>query len=204
MSEENNGVSDATQQPVVDEEKKEQYVSKKAYEEVTRDMHKNKQKAKELEAAYNELQAQLKAQEEAKLHEQERWKELYEKREAELEQERKNAQEQQHRYLRSVKMAALKQELGSNIRDEYLGFANLNDIVINEDGSIDRESLHSVANSFKKEHGQLIPVNDNVSITGQAPTSNSPAPKDEFSGLVGKDKVDALVAKYAEMKNNQS
>lgn len=191
MSEENKSGSAAPQENVSQEQQQEQYVTRKAYEEVSRDMHKNKQKAKELEVAYNELQAQLKAQEEAKLHEQERWKELYEKREAELEQERKNAQEQQGRYLRSVKLSALKQEIGANIKDEYLSFANLDGIAFNEDGSIDKDSLHEVANSFRKEHGQLIPQTDNANITGQAPSSEAPAPREvDFSKMSSKERVE--------------
>lgn len=202
MSEENNSGSAAPQENVSQEPKQEQYVSKKAYEEVTRDMHKNKQKAKELEVAYNELQAQLKAQEEAKLHEQERWKELYEKRETELADERKNAQEQQSRYLKSVKLSALKQEIGANIKDDYLSFADLSSISFNDDGSIDKDTLHEVANSFRKEHGQLIPQSDNVNITGQAPNNQAPAPSDvDVRNMSSRERV----LYYAnQVKNKQS
>ena len=52
------------------------FVSAKAYEEVSKDMHKFKSRAKELEAAHNEVLAQLKAQEEAKLIEQNKWEEI--------------------------------------------------------------------------------------------------------------------------------
>ena len=174
------------------------FVSRKAYEEVTRDMHKNKQKAKELEAAFNELQAQLKAQEEQKLQEQERWKELYQKREAELEQERKRAQEQESRYMKSVKMAALKRELGVDIRDEYLQFARLDEIALTDDGSIDADALRTVANDFRKQHGQLIPAQENVNITGQAPSSNDVSKPVDFSKMRAED----LVQHYAKLKQN--
>lgn len=174
------------------------FVTRKAYEEVTRDMHKNKQKAKELEAAYNELQAQLKAQEEQKLQEQERWKELYQKREAELEQVRREVQERDSRYMRSVKMSALKRELGVDIREEYLTFANLDAIALTEDGSIDSEALRNVANEFRKQHGQLIPVKENVNITGQAPNYQNVSKPVDFSKL----KAEDLVQQYAKLKNN--
>lgn len=197
MSEENKSGSAAPQEPGKDSsESKEQFVSRKAYEEVTRDMHKNKQKAKELEAAFNELQAQLKAQEEAKMHEKEQWKELFEKREAELEQERQRARQIEQRHMKSVKVSALKSELGANIRDEYLQFAPLDSIVLGEDGSIDKDSLREVANSFRKEHGQLIPQSENVNITGQAANSNNvTAPVD-----LSKMSADQLVRHYAKLK----
>lgn len=200
MSEENKGGSAAAAQDSNSAaEEKEAFVSRKAYEEVTRDMHKNKQKAKELEAAFNELQAQLRAQEEQKMQEQERWKELYQKREAELEQVKRQAQEQNNRYMRSVKMSALKQEIGANIRDEYLQFANLDSIALTEEGTIDPESLRTVANEFRKQHGQLLPKQENVNITGQAPSSSDVSKPVDISKLSASE----LVQRYAKLKEKQ-
>lgn len=193
------GSATAEQGSTPSAEEKEAFVSRKAYEEVTGDMHKFKTKTKELEAALNEYKAQLKAQEEQKLQEQERWKELYEKREAELEQIRRESQEQSSRYMTSVKKAALKNELGGDIRDEYLSFANLDSVVVTEDGSIDPESLRNAANEFRKQHGQLIPSKDNVNITGQAPSSNDVSKPADFSKMRAAD----LVQEYAKLKTNQ-
>lgn len=172
MSQNQDQVSDQTQDSSQNPEaKKEAYVTKKAYEEVSQDMHKFKQKAKELEATVNEFQAQMKAQEDAKMQEQEQWKQLFEKREAELEAMRKEASEKDRRFQSSVKISALKQEIGGTIRDEYLRFANLDAIALNDDGTIDKASLQEVANGFRKEHGQLIQPSDNADITGHAPSS---------------------------------
>lgn len=170
MSEINNG-SAVDQQVDVSQVEKEQVVSKKAYEEVSRDMHKNKQKAKELEAQLNELTTQLKVQEEAKMLEEKRYKELYEKTQAEIEEERRRATEKEQQYMRSVKVSALQQELGGNINSKYLSFANLDSVSIKDDGSVDSESLREVANEFRKEHGQLIPKSDNTQITGHSPSN---------------------------------
>lgn len=177
----------------------EKFVPRRAYEDVTRDMHKNKQKAKELEAVVNELQAQLQAQEEAKMQEKEQWKELYEKREAELEQERQKAREKYNLYMKSVKIAALKQEIGSNVKDEYLSFANLDNIVVNDDGSIDKDTVREVANVFRKEHGQLIPQSGNENITGHAPGSG-PAEKPPVN--LKKLTTEQLMEMYAKQKAN--
>lgn len=197
MSKEENIVGDEKVDTSGNNSNETAYVSKKAYEEVTRDMHKNKQKAKELEAALNEMQAQLKAQEEQKMQEENRWKELYQKREAELEQERQKSQSERSKYMKSVKLAALKQEIGASIRDEYLQFANLESIALTEDGLIDRDSLREVANSFKKEHGQLIPKTENVNITGTAP-SNGPV---STQVDIKKMSADELVKFYAYQKS---
>lgn len=169
MSEINNGGADS--QAEGSSQETQDSVSKRAFEEVSKDMHKYKKELNEFKQAYNELQTQLKLQEEVKMQEQEQWKELYQKTKSEIEQEKKRADEQVSRYTKSVKISALKTELGGKIKDEYLSFANLNDIVITESGSVDTESLHRVANQFRQEHGTLIPKSENTNITGQAPNS---------------------------------
>ena len=177
MSEENKEGSAQTQQNV-SEESVNDVVSRKAYEEVTRDMHKNKQKAKELDMKLKELETQLKAQEEAKMQENEQYKELLERRTQELEEERRKAQEKDQTINRSVKLSALKNELGGKVKDQYLSFANLDNIEL-ENGIVDAESLRNVANEFRKEHGQLIPTSDSANVTGHAASSasNIEAPK---------------------------
>jgi len=199
MSEENkvNSVSDATPQVSKPVETQEEYVSRKAYEEVTRDMHKFKKEREEFKAARNELEAQLKAQEESKMHEKEQFKELFEKRNAELDLLRKEAETERNRFTNATKRAALNQELGGRVKEEYLNFADLNSVVLTEDGNIDRESVRNVANNFRKEHGQLIPNSESQEITGHAPTGNHQiATPLDSSRMTAAD----LVKNYAKLK----
>ena len=174
MSEENK-VSDQVQEEVSQEQKVSESVSKKAYEDVSRDMHKFKEKMKAAEQKAAEYESQLKLQEESKLHEQEKYKELFEKRDAELEQVRSEVQQERSKFAQSVKASALKQELGGLIKDQYLKFAELDAIAVNDDGTIDAESLRNVANEFRKEHGPLIPSNESASVTGHAASSGEAA-----------------------------
>lgn len=199
MSENKPSVSDANQPDSRPGETQEEYVSRKAFEEVTRDMHKYKKEREELKAARNELEAQLKAQEEAKLHEKEQFKELFEKRNAELEQMRKEAQMERERFTKASKRAALKEELGGQIRDEYLNFANLESIAMTEEGIIDRETVRNVANMFRKEHGQLIPSKSSAEITGQAPNVDEVTQNVDLSKMNSRELLDY----YAKQKLNQ-
>lgn len=148
-----------------------EFVSKKAYEDVSKDMHKYKSKLKELEATVNEYQTKFKSVEEEKLAEQNRYKELYEKKTQELEAEKSRTVEQQNKYLRSLKVVELKRELGGTVKDEYLVHADVNGIEFNEDGTLNRETLVTVANKFRQQHGALIPKSENTNITGHAATS---------------------------------
>lgn len=168
------------------------FVSAKAYEEVSKDMHRFKSRTKELEAAHNELLAQLKAQDEAKLIEQNKWEEIAKTREAELEAERKRAMDKEHKFNRSLKMSALKSELGGSIKDTYLIHADLEGISFKEDGTIDSESLLDVANKFRQEHGQLIAPTNNVNITGQAASTLDSFPQKTVDQMTHEEKVRAL------------
>lgn len=170
----------------------EKFVPKKAYEDVSQDMHKYKSKTKELEATLNEYQAKLKAQEEEKLAEQNRYKELFEKRTAELEAEKSKAQETTNKYLKSLKLVELKRELGANIRDEYLMHANVNEITFNEDGTLNKDSLVTVANQFRQQHGALIPKSENANITGHAASNGEVAPTKSLEQMSMAEKIEML------------
>lgn len=144
----------------------EEFVSKKAYEEVSRDMHRYKQTAKEAAAAKSEYEAKLKALEEEKLREANQYKELYEREKQEREALAKKAQDERSAYITAVKKSALKSELGGTIKDAYLVHANVSAIELNEDGSINQESLLKVANEFRQNHGELLPT-----VSSPDPTS---------------------------------
>ena len=148
------------------------YVARKAFEEVSQDMHKYKKSMKDAIAKNNEFEAKLRAIEEEKMQENEQWKELYEKQKQEAEQIRQQRDQDRMIMKNSVKKSALKSELG-NIKSEYLDFASLDDIEVNEDGSINTDSLHKVANDFRSQHAQLIPASSGSDITGNAPPSSS-------------------------------
>lgn len=154
-----------------DSETAAEYVRRQAYEEVSKDMHKFKSKAKDAEARIAEYEAKLKTIEEQKLKDEKRYQELYEREKQERERAEGVRKKDRELYLRGLKMSALKAELG-NIKDVYLNHAALNEIEVNEDGSLSSESVREVANKFRQEHPQLIPMEASGNITNFAsPTS---------------------------------
>lgn len=151
---------------------KDQFVPKNAYEEVSKDMHKYKAQAKAEAAAKAELEARLKAIEEAKLVEEKRFEELYQKeREAKDKAEQALKATNDH-YLRSIKMTALMRELG-NIKPKYLTHASVDEIVVNDDGSLSSESVVKVANKFRQENPELVPTQSAGNINDIAPSNNT-------------------------------
>lgn len=150
----------------------EQFVARKAYEEVSSDMHKFKSKLREAQARAAELEAKLKAEEEAKLKDQQQWQELYEREKAQRENIENQSRQERESYLRTVKLSALKAELGGGIKDEYLQFADIDSIDITEDGTLSSESVQFVANRFRKDHPTLVGKQSSVNITGNAAAGN--------------------------------
>jgi hypothetical protein len=152
-----------------------EYVRRQAYEEVSNDMHKFKSKAKEAEARVAEYEAKLRAVEEQKLKDEKRYQELYEREKQEREKAEITRKKDRELYLRGLKMSALKAELGQ-IKDAYLTHAAIDEIEVDDNGSLNSESIRAVANKFRQEHPQLLPSEASGNITSFAsPTSFNPS-----------------------------
>lgn len=165
------GNQDGVQTSQDSNQEEQKFVPATAYKEVSSDMHKFKSRAKEAEAKAQELELRLKAIEEENAIKKQEFEKLWKTEKAEkerIEQERKRDKEL---YLRSVKLSALKNELGGNVKDEYLTFANIDAIELREDGTLSSESVQSVANSFRQAHPGLIAQDSSVNITGSPAAS---------------------------------
>lgn len=160
------------------ESKEPKLVPEKAYLEKSRDMHKFKTEARQLKEQLAQYEAESKAREEAALMEENRWKELFEKEKQEKEVLSQQAQKEKEAFLKSVKLSALKSELGNGVKDQYLSFANVESIEFNEDGTVNKDSLLNVANGFRQDHSALIPNTDNANMTSTAPKINEGGPVD--------------------------
>jgi len=166
------------------------FVSKKAYEEVTTDMHKFKANLKAEKAKAAEYEAKLQALEEERMRENDQWKELAEKYKAEVSEVRQEAVQVRQDFNNNTKKQALKAELGLS-NDKYLVHANIESIEVNEYGVIDRDSLLSVANSFREEHGVLLQSPAGANPTS-VPASSSKPQQQSLEDLSTKAKQELL------------
>lgn len=183
------------------EQEAEQYVPRKSYEEVVKDLHKFKSRWKETEAKISEYDAKLKAHEEAKLKEQQKWQELYERAKKEKEQTLQERQREKELYFNAVKKSALKSELGGKIKDVYLNHADIQAIELTENGEINPESLRNVANKFRQDFPELIPASGSSNITGRAPQDTAPKTEKAVSEMTLEEKRDALAKMRLEKLN---
>lgn len=168
------GESDVEVSTKTDSKEDKSLVRREAYEKVTKDMHKFKSRVKDAEARAAEAEARIKAIEEQTLKEQSRYQELYEREKKQREQAEITRKKDRDLYLRGLKLSSLKAELG-NVREEYLAHAAINEIEVNEDGSLSSDSVRAVANKFRQDHPSLLPQQASGNITSYAsPTSFSP------------------------------
>ena len=156
-------------------ESKEEFVLKKAYDEKSKDMHKFKEAYKKAQALNSELQSRIEAEERAKMEEKQQFEELYKKSEAEKASLLQQIELEKQQLLSQRRKSALKQELG-NIKEAYLGLANIDSIEVNEDGTLNSESVRQIANAFKQEHPALIPSGNSSSINSVAAPIDGTAP----------------------------
>lgn len=134
----------------------EDFVSKKAYSEVTADMHKYKDELRNAKAQLNELLERQTLEEREKLEREKKWEELYGQERKAREELKSQIENERKKFLDAHKASALVQELGGLAKQEYIRHANLNAIDVNEDGSVDLNSLKKEADRFKQEHGVLL------------------------------------------------
>ena len=153
------------------ESSKEEFVQRKAYEDVSRDMHKYKDRNKEFQAKLAEAETKLKMIEEDKLVQQEKFKELYENERKQRMEREKTFEQKEKGYYDSLKKTALRSELG-NINATYLIHADLSAIELLDDGTLSSESVHEVANRFRQDHPMLVPQDGGGNITNAAPPTN--------------------------------
>lgn len=191
---------DQTQTDSSSDEKK--FVPVTAYKEVSSDMHKFKQRAREAEAKATELAERIKAIEENELKKKQQFEELYEREKAARETIENERLQEKELYLRSVKISALKNELGGKVKDEYLSFADINSIDLKEDGTLSSESVQNVANAFRQAHPGLIAKDSAVNITGTAPANGVQTEQQEKT--VGQLTTEQKVALLQKMKQNRS
>ena len=154
------------------ESQKEQYVSKKAYQEVSSDMHKYKQELKEKEAKLNELLAIQEAKEKEALEEQGRWEELYKQSQEKLTTLQSERDQERNKFIDYHKRNSVLQKLGGFKRDEYNKFVNIENIELREDGSIDEDSIASEIDRIRQNYPELIKSNSPTSLPKDAPMQN--------------------------------
>lgn len=138
-----------------EEASKEEFVSKKTYEEVSKDMHKYKRELKEMQAKLAEFEVQKTAMEEQKLIEQNKFKELYEKKDAELKEHLAQKDKAEALLIQERKKFAVNQNVKFK-KSDYINFVNLNEIQLDEQGLVVQESVKKEVQRIQQQFPELL------------------------------------------------
>jgi len=174
-----------------DETPKEDFVSKKAYTDVSTDMHKYKNQLKETQMQLNQLQAEREAVEREALAEQGKWEELYKKNQTELETVKQERAGEQNKFVDYHKKNSVLNKVGGFKRDEYNKFIDVNAINMNEDGSIDETSLDLEIDRIRQSYPELLKTGSGTKLPNDAPLGNNVGEQDA-SKLTGVEKSEYL------------
>lgn len=165
--------SNSDNKSVQDKEVSEQqdYVSKKAYQEVSTDMHKYKQAMKELQAKLNEFEAEKEAMKRDELTKQEKWKELSDSYKKQLEKLQSERQDEKQKFVNFHKTNAFLENVPL-AKKEFIKFVNLDEIKIDDKGNIDSDNLKKISDSFKQQYPELLKVNNTSRLPSDAPNTD--------------------------------
>ena len=156
-----------------EETQKEDFVSKKAYTDVSADMHKYKNQLKETQAKLNELEAERLASEKEALAEQGKWEELYKKNQEELNAVKSERANEQDKFVDYHKKNSVLNKIGGFKRDEYNKFIDVSSINMNEDGSIDEASLELEIDRVRQSYPELLKTGSGTKLPNDAPKGNN-------------------------------
>ncbi len=153
-------------------------VSVESYKRLLAQRKADKARARALEEENNTLKAEREASEASKLQEANQFKELYEKEKKKRETAEGALSEMSTRQVTNAKKDALNKALGGVSKSEYLGFADLSTVQMNDDGTVDPESLNAVANKFRESYPELLPNRSASKLPNTAGKDYTPpAPK---------------------------
>ncbi len=168
MSEQNKESTEEIKQ----EAPKEEFVSKKAYSDVSNDMHKYKSELKDVKAMLNQLQAEKSNAEKEVLAEQGKWQELHAKTQEELDTVKAENANNNTKFIDYHKKNSVLNEIGGFKRDEYNSFIDVSKVALNEDGSIEQESLKLEVDRIKQQYPELLKKSSTTRLPNEAPQGN--------------------------------
>lgn len=111
---------------------------------------------KKTQAERDEYKDKLKHLEEQKLIEQNRYKELYESRQKELEEIKSIRDKEKLAFVEQRKLQAFIESVGGLKRQDYVKFIDTDKIIVESDGSFNKDSLQEYVESFKHSFPELL------------------------------------------------
>lgn len=139
----------------------EEQVSYATYKKLLDQRKADRERARELQAKLDAAEAERGDAEKARLAEQQRFKELYEAEKKRAEELNGKLSSMTQAQIEARKREALKAELGGVRKDDYLKFADMSAIQVNEDGTVDTDAVKAAAAKFREAYPELVTAKSN-------------------------------------------
>ena len=188
----------------VTEEKKQedQFVSRKAYQEVSTDMHNYKNTNKDLKAELEKLRADEATRVESEQVKNGEFQALADSYKQKFEESEASRQAEKARVVDLNKMQQISEVVGGFQRSEYAQLAvNLENIKLDENGLIDRATLDAEAVRIKQDHPHLIRSSKGPQLPNEAAGTHSTplAYKDAIKACKTQEELTALMDKHGRL-----
>ena len=190
--------TDVTGSDAEGEENQPQTVAYDTYQKVLDQRKADRARARELEAELATVKAKQAEADEKALADQKKFEELYTKEKGERAKLQETVQSMTQRQVENAKREAIKAALGGVRKDDYAKFFDLSAVQLNEDGSVDPESVKVAANKFRESYPELVAGKQSAKIANEAGTSHSggqPKPLHQMSEAELRARLAAVSAK---------
>jgi hypothetical protein len=157
-------------------------VSREAYQRVLDQRKADRDRAKAAEEKATQLQAEKDAAEAEKLAQANEYKKLFEAEKKKREEVEGRMSQMTQAQVTRAKTDALKAELGIS-KTEYLNFADLAAVQMNDDGTVEPESIKTVANKFRESYPDLLPSRSGGRLPQNAPAGTQPKLQKKISEM---------------------
>lgn len=160
-----------------------QFVPKKAYQEVSSDMMKYKEQMKNLKAELEKLRADEQSRLEAEQRKNGEYQKIADTYKLKWEQAEAQREAERHRVENLHKLHHLEKAVGGFQKSEYAKIAaNLDAIKLDENGMVVEETLAAEAQRIRQEHPALLKSDSKVKLPSDAPGQND-QPMDYIQAL---------------------
>lgn len=142
-------------------------------DEILNEKKRIQQEKRQLQDELNAMKAALEQQQREKLEEKQEYKQLWERTQEELKAEREKLFNVQNSIVRAEKRKAFDRELGKPLsKDRYYDFVNFDDIIIEEDGTVNSDSVRYAVNLFRESYRELVPQQSTPRVGSEAPSND--------------------------------
>lgn len=154
----------------VEEKPEDKFVSKRAYQEVSADMHTYKKEMKSLQAEVEKMRADESSRLEAEQVKNGEFQKLADSYKQKFEEADAARQAEKEQVVNFHKLHSVENAIGGFQRSEYAKMAvNLDAIKVDENGIIDEESLKLETSRIRQEHPSLLKTTDKPRLPNLAP-----------------------------------